>query len=115
MHLDRVHTGARQATSFILAIAYFTTVPAVFRNFGSTNGATLIAIEVGAMSVLAMGMVLDNGLVWPDGLLSRGKGPRFLVCKKGGCVGSAHALWHVLTVVAAVKSAVGRELALGWQ
>tara|TARA_B110000971_G_scaffold221687_1_gene269910 strand:- start:14 stop:1096 length:1083 start_codon:yes stop_codon:yes gene_type:complete len=115
MHLDRVHTGARQSTSFILAIAYFTTVPAVFRNFGSTNGMTLLSIEIAALLALALGMVLDNGLVWPDVLMSRGKGPRFLVCKNAGCVGSAHTLWHMLTVVAAVKSSVGREVALGWQ
>lgn len=115
MHLDRSHTGVRQATSFVLAVAYFTTVPAVFRNFGTTNGITLLAIEIAALVVLVVGMVVDNGIVWPDISLARGKGPSFLACKGVGCVGSAHSIWHVLSVIATVKGAVGREVALTWQ
>ena len=114
-HMDETHTGARQATSFVLAIAYFVSVPAVFNNFGTSNGLTLLALELGALLVLCAGMGLDNGIVWPDLQLSRGNGPSFLSCKRGGCVGSAHALWHILTVLAACKGAVGRELALTWQ
>lgn len=115
MHLDRSHTGVRQATSFVLAIAYFMTVPAVFNNFGTTNGLVLLSLEVAALLVLVVGMMVDNGLVWPDLSLSRGRGPSFLVCKSVGCIGTAHSLWHVLSVAAAVKGAVGREVALTWQ
>jgi channel protein (hemolysin III family) len=113
-HVDRVHTGVRQSTSFVLAIAYFTTLPSVFHSFGSANGLTLVGIELAALLLLVVGMVVDNAGAWPDVSLSSGKGPSFLVCKGCGCVGSAHSLWHILSVVATVKSAVGREVALTW-
>jgi len=114
-HLDLGHTGARQATSFLLSIAYFTTVPLLFDNFGTTEAATIFVLELGCLGILVAGMLLDNHLVYPDVALSEGKGPRFLVCKGCGCVGSSHALWHILTVIAALKCQASREYALSLQ
>jgi predicted membrane channel-forming protein YqfA (hemolysin III family) len=114
-HTDGTHTGARQATSFILAIAYFVTIPSVIANFGAQNGVTIIAIEVLALAVIVAGMTLDNAYTFPDAQLAKGKGPRFLVCKSCGCVGTSHALWHALSVVAALKASAAREFALSLQ
>lgn len=115
MHLDKAHTGTRQATSFLLVVSYFVSTPSLFNTLGTKNAMVILALEIACFAVIVLGMTLDNAFSYPDVRLSQGKGPRFLVCKPCGCVGSGHALWHVLTVVAAVKGAVGRELALGWQ
>jgi hypothetical protein len=115
MHLDKAHTGTRQATSFLLVVAYFVTTPSLFRVIGTNNALVILALEIACFLMLVVGMCLDNAYSWPDARLTQGKGPRFLVCRPCGCVGSAHALWHILTVVAAVKGVVGRELALSWQ
>jgi predicted membrane channel-forming protein YqfA (hemolysin III family) len=114
-HLDLNHTGVRQATSFLLSIAYFVTVPLLFDNFGTTEAATIFLLELGCLGILVAGMVLDNHFVFPDVALSEGKGPRFLVCKGCGCIGSSHALWHILTVLAAIKCQGSREYALSLQ
>ena len=114
MHIDKSHTGTRQATSFILAVASFVSAPALFRSIGTNNALVVLALEVSCLLFVIVGMTLDNATQWPDLSLSRGRGPRFLICKPCGCVGSAHSIWHLLTVVAAVKVAVGRELALSW-
>ena len=114
-HLDLNHTGVRQATSFLLSIAYFTTVPLLFDNFGTTEAATIFVLELGCLGILVAGMVLDNHLVFPDVALSEGRGPKFLACKGCGCIGSSHALWHILTVLAAIKCQASREYALSLQ
>ena len=111
-HVDLEHSGTRQATSFLVAIGYFVTVPSLYANFGSRNATVIFMLEVGCLVVLIVGMALDNSLAQPDIALSKGRGPRFLVCKPCGCIGSAHALWHLLSVAAAVKSACSREYAL---
>ena len=115
MHLDLSHTGVRQATSFLLSISYFVTVPLLYDNFGSTQATTILLLEVLCLAILVAGMVLDNAIVFPDIALSEGRGPRFLVCKPCGCLGNSHACWHVLSVLAAVKGAVSREYALTLQ
>lgn len=111
-HIDLEHTGVRQATSFVLAISYFLTVPSLYSNFGSNNATVIVAIELAAVVIIVLGMSVDNYFVFPDSALAAGKGPRWLVCKPCGCVGSSHAIWHALSVVAAVKAAASREFAL---
>ena len=115
MHIDKAHTGTRQATSFLLAISYFVTTPSLFRTIGNENAFIVFGLEIGCLLVVLLGMAIDNTFSWPDSLLSKGKGPSFLVCKPCGCIGTAHSIWHALSVIAAVKGAVGRELALSWQ
>ena len=114
-HLDLDHTGARQATSFLLAISYFTTVPSLYSNFGSTDATTVFVLELACLLLLVIGMVVDNVWVFPDDALAAGTGPKFLVCKSCGCIGTAHSIWHVLSVIAAVKGAGSREFALTLQ
>lgn len=114
-HLDLEHTGARQATSFLLAIAYFVTIPSLFSNFATEEATTIFLLEAACLMLLVVGMAVDNFFVWPDKLLAEGKGPRFLVCKGCGCVGTAHAIWHILSVIAALKGAGSREFALTLQ
>ena len=114
MHVDKAHTGTRQATSFILAIAAFVSTPSLFKSIGTGNALVVVGLEVACFALLVVGMSIDNAGTWPDANLSAGRGPSMLVCKPCGCVGSAHALWHGLTIAAAVKVAVGRELALQW-
>ena len=115
MHIDKAHTGTRQATSFLIAISYFVSTPSLFRTVGTENALVVLGLEIGCLILLIFGMVIDNAFVWPDVSLSRGKGPSFLVCKPCGCIGSAHSIWHVLSVIAAVKGAIAREMALSWQ
>jgi predicted membrane channel-forming protein YqfA (hemolysin III family) len=115
MHLDLDHTGVRQSTSFLLSISYFVTVPALYSNFGSNEATTILLLELLCLAILVAGMVMDNAFVFPDIALSKGKGPKFLVCKTCGCVGTSHALWHILSVLAAMKGAASREYALSLQ
>lgn len=115
MHLDLNHTGVRQSTSFLLSISYFVTVPALYSNFGSNEATTILFLELLCLVILVAGMVLDNGFVFPDVALSEGKGPKFLVCKRCGCIGTSHAIWHILSVLAAAKGAASREYALSLQ
>lgn len=112
MHVDRGHTGVRQSTSFLLSISYFVTVPLLYDNFGTREATTIFILEIMCMFILLIGMILDNKVVQPDSLLSEGRGAGFLACKRGGCVGNAHSIWHILSVIAAVKSAMSREYAL---
>lgn len=114
-HLDLDHTGARQGTSFLLAISYFTTVPSLYANFGSTNATTIFLLEIACLLLLVIGMTVDNVWLFPDEQLAAGKGPKFLVCKSCGCIGTSHAIWHILSVIAAVKGAGSREFALTLQ
>ena len=111
-HTDGLHTGARQATSFLLAISYFVTIPSILTNFGVRDGLTIVIIELIALAMLLIGMVADNGSGFPDKQLASARGPRFLVCTPCGCIGTSHALWHVLSVVAAAHACAAREYAL---
>jgi predicted membrane channel-forming protein YqfA (hemolysin III family) len=111
-HLDLAHTGARQATSFLLAISYFVSTPSLFNELGENNASVILAIEIACFIMLALGMLIDNAWIYPDNNLAAGKGPNCLSCPSAGCVGSAHSLWHILAVLAAVKGAFSRELAL---
>ena len=115
MHIDKAHTGARQATSFLLVTSYFVSTPSLFNTLGRPNAFVVVGIEIACLVSLVIGMVVDNAFVFPDKRLSEGKGPKFLVCKPCGCIGSAHAVWHIFSVIAAVKGSVARELALSWQ
>lgn len=115
MHMDLAHTGARQATSFLLSISYFVTVPVLYDNFGSMEATTILLLECACIAILILGMVIDNAIVFPDVLLSEGKGPRFLACTNCGCIATSHSLWHILSVIAAVKGAASREYALSLQ
>jgi predicted membrane channel-forming protein YqfA (hemolysin III family) len=99
----------------LLSVAYFVTVPLLFDNFGTIEAMTIFLLELGCLGILVAGMVLDNHIVFPDVALSEGRGPRFLVCKGCGCIGSSHALWHILTVIAALKCQASREYALSLQ
>jgi len=112
MHIDKAHTGARQATSFLLVISSFVTTPSLFINLGLDNALVIIGLELGCLFAVVLGIFMDNAFVWPDVRLANGKGPLVLVCKPCGCIGSAHSFWHILSVVAAVKGAIGREFAL---
>jgi predicted membrane channel-forming protein YqfA (hemolysin III family) len=114
-HVDKDHTATRQATSFLLATSYFMTIPSVFSNFDNANAIVLLLIEVAAVALIVLGMTLDSLWVFPDDALAAGKGPKSLACTSCGCIASSHSIWHVISVVAAVKAAVGRELALSWQ
>ena len=114
-HLDLAHTGARQATSFLLSVSYFVTVPSLYSNFGAQNATTILVLELLCLALVVFGMAVDNLWTFPDKSLANGKGPDFLVCKRCGCVGNSHAIWHVLTVIAAVKGASSREFALSLQ
>lgn len=111
-HIDLEHTGTRQATSFVLAISYFLSIPSLYTSFGSNNATTIVAIEIFSVILLILGMSVDNLGAQPDTSLAAGKGPRWCVCKSVGCVGSSHAIWHGFSCVAAVQIAVSREYAL---
>jgi predicted membrane channel-forming protein YqfA (hemolysin III family) len=111
-HVDMDHTGTRQATSFVLAISYFVTIPSLFSSFGTANGLTIVGIEVAALVLVIGGMVLDGIYVFPDIELSKGRGPRWMACPGCGCVATSHTWWHVFSVIAAVKASASREYAL---
>jgi hypothetical protein len=104
-----------QATSFILAIAYFVTLPSLYSNFATDEASIILGIEAAALLVVILGMLVDNAFVYPDDLLAKGKGPRWCVCRSVGCIGSSHAIWHFLSCLAAVKAAAAREYALSLQ
>ena len=114
-HLDLDHTGARQSTSFLLAISYFVTIPSLYNNFGTQNATTILLLELGCLALLVVGMFVDNLVVFPDKALSEGRGPKFLVCRPCGCIGTSHSIWHLFSVAAAIKGACSREFALSLQ
>ena len=111
-HLDLGHTGARQATSFLLAISYFVSTPSLFNELGTSDASIILGVELACFAMLAFGMFIDNAIVFPDDSLAAGKGPNFLACPNMGCVASAHSLWHILSVIAACKGTFSREYAL---
>ena len=114
MHIDKAHTGTRQATSFLLAVSYFVTTPSLFKTLGIEKALVVVALEIACFLMLTIGMLVDNFFSWPDTRLANGKGLSFFVCKPCGCVGTAHSIWHILSVIGAVKGAVAREIALSW-
>jgi predicted membrane channel-forming protein YqfA (hemolysin III family) len=111
-HIDLAHTGARQATSFLLAISYFVATPSLFNELGTSDASVILGVELACFAMLALGMLIDNAWVFPDDSLAAGKGPNFLACPNLGCIASAHSLWHLLSVVAACKGTFSREYAL---
>ena len=114
-HLDLDHTGVRQSTSFLLAISYFVTIPPLYNNFGTRDATTILLLELGCLALLVFGMLMDNLVVFPDKALSDARGPKFLVCKPCGCIGTSHSIWHIFSVAAAIKGAYSREFALSLQ
>lgn len=111
-HIDTVHTGARQATSFLLAISYFVSTPSLFNELGASDASVILGVEFACFAMLVIGMLIDNAFIFPDDSLAAGKGPNCLACPNVGCVGSAHSLWHILSVAAALKGTFSREYAL---
>ena len=83
-----------------------------FNELGHDNARVILGIELACFALLAIGMLVDNAWIYPDDSLAAGKGPKCLSCPNAGCIGSAHSIWHVLAIAAAVKGALSRELAL---
>lgn len=111
-HVDVAHAATRQATSLLLTIGYFAGQAASFETFGVETASILLGVEVAGLLIVIFGMSLDTLFVWPDSYLARGKGPRWMVCTGCGCVANGHALWHILSVIVAIKGALAREYAL---
>lgn len=110
-HYDQSHGPAREATSLLLALAYFLVVPVAIAVLGWEIAAVVLTLQSVAFLILLFGMVVDRVLRWPDEHLRSG-GMRCLVWTACSCVLHSHALWHLLAVVAAVLGAVAREFAL---
>jgi hypothetical protein len=111
-HIDTIHTGTRQATSFLLATSYFVSTPSLFNELGATDASVILGVELACFAMLAIGMLVDNAILFPDTMLAAGKGPNCLSCPNLGCIGSAHSLWHLLSIIAACKATFSREYAL---
>ena len=111
-HVDTAHTATRQATSLLLTIGYFSAQAASFETFGIQTAVILLSVEIVGLFFVVAGMSLDNVWLWPDSFLAKGKGPRFLACTSCGCIASGHALWHIISLLVAVKGVVAREYAL---
>ena len=111
-HVDGAHTGARQSTSFVLAISYLVTLPSLYSTLGTANATVVFGIQLIAVVLVILGMTLDAAWVFPDNRLAAGKGPSWAVCRSCGCIATSHAIWHFLSVVAAIQTAFSREYAL---
>ena len=112
-HLDLKHAGVRQATSLLLVVAYFVGTPSLFLNFSTTQAVVVLTFQLLALASLVGGMLLDNVFLWPDRAMMSGKF-KFLSSKSCGCALNSHAIWHVISVIAAIKSTAGREIGLSF-
>ena len=114
MHFDGVHSSTRQASSFTVCVAYFVSAPSLFATLGTPHAEVILGLEVAAFVLVVGGMALDNSFVQPDAALVSGRCHGCCSSKYFGCIMNSHALWHVLALAAAVKSAAAREVALVW-
>ena len=116
-HCDLEHAGAREATSLMLAIAYFLYIPAAFSTLGTTVAGVVVALQVVSFLVILFGMLLDLIIGWPDTQILKGKA-KWAACKDPcclipcGCALNSHGWWHIVSLVSAALLAGAREYAL---
>ena len=113
-HFDGQHSSTRQASSFVICVAYFVSAPSLFATLGTPHAEVILSLEVAAFVLIVAGMALDNSFVQPDASMIAGRCHGCCSSKYFGCIMNSHALWHVLALIAAIKSAAAREVALVW-
>jgi hypothetical protein len=111
-HSDGDHTPLRQAGSLGIAIAYFTSTPAIIANLGIGNAGVVLGLQVSAFVLVVLGMILDNLIQFPDYWLSRGVNVRCVAFRNMGCMLSHHSIWHLISIVSAIMAVVAREYAI---
>ena len=110
-HIDLHHSQLREATSLLLAGAYFLNVPAAVATLGGRTAAVVIALQAVGFVLAVLGMLLDRVLEWPNAKLISGDhgGCYPNAC---GCILSAHGVWHLIALGSAAATVVAREVAL---
>ena len=97
--------GPHGRADLLLAISYFTTVPSLYANFGSTNATPSFCLK-SVLLLLVIGMTVDN--VWLFGRATRHwQGAEVLSLQELWVHRDLSAIWHILSVIAAVKE--GRQ------
>jgi hypothetical protein len=116
-HYDLEHAGAREATSLMLAIAYFLYIPAAFSTLGTMVAGVVVALQVVSFLVILFGMLLDLIIGWPDKDILQGKA-KWAACTDPcclipcGCALNSHGWWHIVSLISAALLAGAREYAL---
>ena len=92
---------SRQATSFLLAISYFVTIPSLYSNFGTKCDDHFNT----CWDVSVLSRWHDGRQPWTTSTRFFGrKGFQILVCTSCGCR-TSHSIWHAFSVAAAIKGA----------
>ena len=106
---DSEHAGAREATSLMLAIAYFLYIPAAFSTLGTMVAGVVVALQVVSFLVILFGMLLDLIIGWPDKDILQGKA-KWAACTDPcclipcGCALNSHGWWHIVSLISAISS-----------
>ena len=117
-HADFEYSALRSSSYVVLSFSFIMLVPAAVRNLTALGASTLIACNAVSLSMLIAGLLLDNVLIWPDKLYEEAAKRKdqapWLIChnRSCGCIMTAHAWWHVFTLVSVLVLTVGREVAI---
>lgn len=111
-HVDLHHSQLREATSLLLTVAYFMTVPAAVLKLGTDVAVVVVTLQGVGFLLASGGMLLDRVLEWPNVQLVEGK-HTWLACPNTcRCVLTSHGVWHLIALASAVCTVVAREYAI---
>ncbi len=119
-NVDLEHSALRAASGTALSFSWVLVLPLAFRTLETDCAWVFVASRVFGTSLLVGGMILDNWFLYPDAWFSKDHKPSHCACystKPGVCGGwamTAHALWHIIAVLATVVTTIGSEYVIAF-
>lgn len=117
-HADFEYGALRSGGYICLSFGFISLIPVAFANLSTGSAIMLLACNGVSLSLLIVGLLLDNVLVWPD-VLYQDKARRLgqkptPQCHNTscGCIMTSHAFWHVFSLVSVIILTIGREVAI---
>ena len=111
-HSDKERAGFRVASYVVLCGFFVMFVPAATKRVDEAALPTYFVSASVTLMLLFFGLIWDNVIVYPD----RASAKEWQRLKRSnssmGCIMTAHAWWHVVSLAACVVSTFGKEVAV---
>lgn len=114
-NVDLEHSSLRAAGGVVLAFSFILCFPGAVFNLEPNNSVVFVATHIAGVSILVLGMTIDNVFLFPDSWKQTGEKPNRCVCysSREGCGGgwilNSHAIWHIVSLVSIIVTSAGLE------
>lgn len=106
-HVDLEHSALRAAGGLVLSLSWLLAAGGVASTLASNVALVYFLTRVSATLLVYSGMFLDNVLMYPN--KNSNIDCKYPTC---GCVLDAHAIWHIISLVAMIVGTAGSDVAI---